>query len=411
MKSFLEATLITTIDRTPLGAIYASDIKVRNKRIYIRFGHTGFGEYDGDAFLARLDRGEALRYPFAQNHGSSPERLLNPEIFFNVYTMTPVGNADALGSEALKDFDVDSAGAVYVAATQGFAIVIRGEIVFQDNREQTRRVIALKGATKRYALRSSKHPTLFDCTNPAAPVELAARVPDVLDYAKSADDSRVAIIDFATHKLSIYTADGLATGAPPIYLGLGATSVTSDGTRFYVLQGTSIEILTPSGNTYTSAPAGSVEMQTPVKITYGDGRIVVAGSGSNGAWAWNILSVEGSALKRIPFDASATVNNQGVNALSGIVYNGRPILCGNSRGDVYDALAPVVVVVPDVPPVPPADKPGAFIQEHDVTYRRTYKDDPAGRAAAQAQYESMAGVYNHYILGKDNLGRIVILWY
>lgn len=357
MKTFLDSsTGVTAQNRTPLGVLGARDARFVNGWLYFRIGDTGVAGYR-DTFLSRVDRGEALT-EISPGHG----RILNPDLWFNVYTLRSVGTADALGAERLADFDVDSNGALYVAGVDGWGIVVNNRIVFQDgvvNGVIQQRIthagpiIALKGSTKRYALVSRANPTLFDCTNTSAPVPLSVRVPSFLDCAKSADESRVAIIDFDTHKLAIYTVDGLAVGSPPIYSGPSAVSVTTDGTRFFVLRGTSIDVLTPTGNTYTSATMGSAEMQAPAKITFGDGRIIAAGS-DNGPWAWTILNVDGVRLSRIPFDVSATLNNQSAHAFAGIVYQNRPILCGGSIGAVYDPLAtaPAVVVPDPLPAIP-----------------------------------------------------------
>lgn len=355
MKLFLDAVNTTAIDRAPLGTLRASDVKVAANKLDFRIGNTGVATYDKATFFARIDRDEALVYQFSQDHGGVPERMLQADQFFNVYGMNKPGNADGFGSEILKDFYRDSDGTLYIASFYGVCIVVGGQIIWQDNSVQANHVIAFKNAGRSFLLQSGgRSASIYDCTNRSAPFVLQVKAPKVKAFEKSADGSRIAIIEYDTpNLLRIYAADALAAGAPPLFTGGSYVSLTTDGRNFFALTGNQIDVISPDGSGYVVKPAATLtNFSQPVNVHYGDGHIVVTGS-NNGPCLWRAFRVNADMTLTAVRDYT-----QASEGLTGVVVGSRIILCGKDRGMVDDipggaAPVPEPPKPTEKPPTPP----------------------------------------------------------
>jgi len=380
----------------PVRSLRASDVTVMPglNRIYFRLGNGTVGSYSLGSFFSRLEAGEPIVFPFNDPtaiafRGGKPELLLKWDEFFNPEKTGAWKTNNIDGSERLMGFDVDDQGYVYIAATiYGWGIVKDGltaggsqmQNIFQNTTAEgsnaPSRIIALKGSSRYYALLNGRTPTMFDVTDRAPwttgkqkGIKLNVTVPQILSWAKTAGADRAAIID--PLGLTIATADGLASGSPPLYTGSGYSMVTSDGTNFYALRGREIVVLVPSGSTY--AAAGSYPIDSTLsqikRIHYGDGFIVIAGSDAGGAWDLRLYKVSNLALTQIAIAANPAVqgypsyfrNYYGsapagyaapgyINMDDGTVYRAASgktylVVCAKGVGDVYEIQGADAVLV------------------------------------------------------------------
>jgi PKD repeat protein len=373
-------------------------------RIYFRYGNGSVAAYSLSRFFTRLEGGEALLFPISPrpaNRGSSPEVFLNWDDWFNPeISQWNVFNID--GGTRMTGFDVDDKGYVYVASTIfGWGIVKdslaaggRMQSVTQMcskcgqtspptyghfNDATPGSIISLKGATRYYAFINAKTQPYWDVTDRANPVKLPVSVPNFTHFAKTTAGDRVALVD-EFGNLVIYTADGLATGAGPLFTDAGYEYVSGDGTNFYGLKDTSsgrmIVAVAPSG-TSTYAIQASTPLQSNMLVSnfhYGDGYVVLTGSDEGGGWDLRLYKMGANfsaTLIQIPGFPSNAVNQTYpgyfrnyygaappgvyvkpayVNMWDGTVYKAPSgkvylIACAGGLGDVYelaggDTIAP-----------------------------------------------------------------------
>lgn len=409
--------------RAPLRTLRANDIIVRHdlNRIYMRLGSGVIVWYQLDTFFARLAAGEQLTTQ------GNKERILGPGALWNVdRSGWKTFNMD--NPVIVTGFDVDDRGITLIAGTifgWGAADPALRHI-FQhtdaDGGNAPGKIVALKGSARYYALMSSgRNSAMFDVTNIAQKgVKLNAPPPKIQSWAKTTDASRCAIVHRQTRQLLIYTADGLAAGAPPLYTSPenGYVSVTSDGTNFYALRGnwttggTEIAILTPAGATFSVAGVSVVDLTYCLSIHYGDGHLVAVGMGATNSNDMRVYAVSGFALTPVVSVRAPTVAGyikmdvgDGVVVASG----GKTYLVANwnSVGEVYEIVGGAVVVPPVVVPpviVPPVVTPpqgrGVTIQSREF----------ANAADAQAWANSMT-ITTTLPPRTTSKGTIVVDWF
>ncbi len=239
-----------------------------------------------------------------------------------------------------------------------------------------------RGGSMGYRHCSGARSALYDVTDRLRPVKVSSNAPKVQAFAKNGDASRVAVIDFTTHILSIHSTDGIVAGAPALYVGTGYTSVTGDGENFYALRQGAIDVLGPRG-----PPSGYAILRTfaldptfaPTRIHFGESYLVV--SGSSPAWTWRVYrAADGSP---VAIDITATTTAPEINAVDGVVTDGYLLLCAKSVGDVTK----LVVTPAPIPGPPPTPK----IIESTVSMA-LYPESQ--KAEAKAWYDYVKSKYN-----------------
>ncbi len=351
-------------------------------RIYFRYGDGSVASYKLSNFFTRLEANEKLAYwapdgmIYRTQSGGTPEVWLKWDTWFNPELGSGWKTNTVDGSLRMTFFDVDDKGYVYIASTlYGWGIVkdefgtLGGVMTTQVQKYPAAKtdsapnmIAVVKGATRYYAILGRQD--MWDVTDRKNPVKLTtSSVPALYHFAKSAGADRIAIID-DTSTLTINTADGLATGATPLFTASGFQDVTSDGTNFFALRYPSgIVPIVPSGNTYVTQAGTAVDPKFggASTIKYGDGYLVLNGSDNGGAWDARVYKVGANlAITPILVEASPAdstypsyfrnyygippANNYVVpgyiNMLDGTVVklNGRTylIICAKGLGDVYE---------------------------------------------------------------------------
>jgi hypothetical protein len=260
------------------------------------------------------------------------------------------------GQDRLFDFDFDDRGFTYLAySVWGLGIVDANlDLVYQLTSATTSPSAAFvfRNGTSYYVAFSDGTATgaMYDVTNVAvsAPV-LVRSMPAFSRWAKTA--AHVALL--TSNGITIHTPATLASAGAALFT-LPATSgmvfrdVTTDGTRFYALEGASgagfIHVLTPSGSTFVdTAVAAPARFNTT--LDYGAGYLVV-GSPSPARVATIYSAAPGAvqALNELSLGYFTSLNSPA--SLLPLTRNAETVLLAalNGVGDVFSLAAPPLAI-------------------------------------------------------------------
>ncbi|HKR66268.1 MAG TPA: fibronectin type III domain-containing protein [Thermoanaerobaculia bacterium] len=267
------------------------------------------------------------------------------------------------GQDRLMDFDVDDRGLTYLAyGFYGFGIVDSNlDLVHQMTAEtigfgEIVRAFSFRIGDSYYvAVSDGQNAKIYDVTDAASPI-FAASMTGFSDWSKS-NDGHVAIETVAGN-VEVRTTAGLLTGNAAVYsyTPQSPTDITTDGSRFYVLEsyvsGGSIHTLTPSASTYTKTTIAA-----PVRynktIDYGAGYLVVGSDQINARRA---------AIYAVTLDVPALqgelaldyFTSNGMRAWSFVpmTSNGETVLLAamNSLGEVFGLARPPLAIAQQFSP-------------------------------------------------------------
>ncbi|MGH9418858.1 MAG: hypothetical protein ACRD3J_02700, partial [Thermoanaerobaculia bacterium] len=319
-------------------------------RLYTIIG-SAVAAYNTDTFFSRLSArpqaaltpataipvtGGNARYAF----WGPPEVFLFWDAFFYAENgggwITPTED----GLDRLFDVDWDDRGNVYLAySVFGWGIVKDGgeagggwlHSVSQSVRVtglSPDHIISVKTSDGHYySAVSDRNNSAFmqawDVQDPLQPVKL----PDITGrsfylWAKDSTGSRIGITEYSGG-LAIFTPDNfIRTGVPIVRFDAGGGGtfkmITSDGTNFYAYgssgSGPFIDVISPSGSTYTEKRYPAIGYSNPRGMHYGDGFLAVYGGelgGSLGCGTENIrlYKVGPGTLTEFSFDMAVPGSN------------------------------------------------------------------------------------------------------
>ncbi len=361
-------------------AVWGAYVSRQSNRVYMVIG-SAVAVYNLDTFFTRLAARPAetlmpvtavpVNWQYFGTGRGPVEKFLKWDKWFYAEN-TPSGWWIAVvdGQDRLMAIDNDDRGYIYIATSVfGWGILYddgKSDGGFLQSNYQSARYPApgeisgpnearvFKSSSNRYYVTvsgGSAYSNVWDVTNPKNPVRKADTTYPVISPAKTTD--RVAFIT-PDSQLRIYSIDGLVSGQPPLESqppsGKWASSVTTDGTNFYVygVDSTNSIIVTkyvPNADRTHYAPVvlRTGKIGSPGKIHYDSGYITLQSSRS--VYLYRVTDV---GLVEIPLNDYIGKYYNGVSgyaAAGGDVYNVVPvvkdgrlylIVSGFDLGDVYE---------------------------------------------------------------------------
>ncbi|HYM62824.1 MAG TPA: hypothetical protein VEZ11_18205, partial [Thermoanaerobaculia bacterium] len=308
-------------------------------RIYTLIGSALFA-YNIDTFFTRLAAGEtmisSLTGPIQRNirYPLPAETFLRWDKYF--YAENGSGwNCPLMdGQDRLFGFDWDDRGIVYLAYSAFGWGLVRDDGT-SDGRQMTSlhqhfpegddltpfRIMSVKTSAGHYyalvaAGGDATRTDVWDVTDPGNPVTQPRQQRAFQLFAKSKDGSRIAVID-GYDNLSIFSADALASGGPPMATFNAPSGkyqgIATDGINFYSSfagKGLTFSVFSPAGSLYTEQRIGTPNIErldgnvgpiniTPVSLRYNSGFLAVSGLLDFGSWNTYLFQVVGSQVAYI----------------------------------------------------------------------------------------------------------------
>jgi hypothetical protein len=264
------------------------------------------------------------------------------------------------GQDRLFDFDWDDRGLTYVAySIYGFGVVDANlDLVRQFPEPEltfsAKSLFSFRNGSNYYVVVSDGESAgrIYDVTNPSSPGSILPG-PWFVNWAKTPGGA-IALVT-PDGKLAIRTAATFLTSPPILTLdhasGMAFRDVTTDGTRFYAIEGNltssaTIHVLTPNGSTYadTTYPVAANDAM----IEYGAGYLVLGKSFMSPvprrAAIYTVSSGIPTLRGELPIDYFTTLNSP--RTFVPVSVNGETVLIAglNGVGDVFSLEKPPLTI-------------------------------------------------------------------